>query len=1230
MKFKKVFIVFVLSICLFRFLANPAQADSQIDADAISWSKTGGPSGAKMLDLAIDPENTNIIYAAAYPISTGTLDGGIYKSTNGGVSWERKIEGINDKETWSVTMDPDDNQILWAGTNSGEIYKTVNGGEDWELKKEASEDYGDEQSDTIYTIEIDPFDSNKILAGSRHGTVFKSENGGTNWETIYNESGLTLTGVVSDITYDPEAEGVVYLTSGFFDVWDLVGNGMYKSINGGLTWTRLENGLEEKTQFSDLVLDPQHHNVLYVANGMETNGDIVGEDSGYLYRSENAGAAWERIDIGLAVGGTPFTLNAVAIHPENSNRIYALGQDQRVLISEDRGVTWELIIDSGLIGIGTFVEYDPVDFSVMYATTYADGVFKSIDSGRTWEAINGKEIAFAYVEGFSADPNIAGKIYSQTFEAGFQYSQDYGSNWQQGHLSGNYNKWETFIEKPKIGPNIYVVSRGGGNIQKASSPDGVWSYVNIPDVEGENPWPNTLESSRETADLLYAGTRTGGIFKTTNAGSSWGAINSGLPENVDMRTITLDPNDENTIYAGSVDERENRLWKSVNAGNSWQPLAEEMTFTTIHAMDVDLNDESVIYAAPWGTGLFKSEDAGESWEEISGDDDSEEVFSLASVKVDPDDSDIIYAASRASASLSRSEDAGETWETFWSPGDEYFRLNSFVFDSDDSGTYYVAAWKMNRGNIEGDLFRHNAGDDDDEFEEITNGLPRAVLDVEIDPSDTDIIYASVHLYGLYKSTDRGDSWQQVLSFPQVGVNDLKFHEDGTIYAGTACGELPESLLLGMAQPSGDCGVYKSIDDGTTWRNLLSDNLKLTAVKQIVFKDDAAYIATDNGAYTSSNESTWQSLEVPFSETSLIFAGEDNLYVGTHGGGIYHKNSEEEDWHGDGPYANLLNMQIEVDPNNSDIVYASSFPGGVFKSLDGGLTWNEKNFALPSFRVSIPAKQAYYSLVINPRNPDNLFLGLFGKGVYISQDGAGTWSPINTGLDNKEVYNIQLDASGDVLYVGTNGGSVYSTQLEYVSDSDNNQEVDDSTEDYFEDLKLEFDSKDVKNKKTSKEEISLKFKNISGVKYYKLSQYSHFEKAKWKKIEKDIDLKIDSQKKGAQKFFFKFKDKNGEMSDTYEKKITFEPADYSIFNLPKRGHKGELMRQSGEKFSPNSTVALYFSGFWGGYYAPVYVKTDSAGSFSLDYKINKILGWYRWYAVDLKTKNKSEATSYFVY
>jgi photosystem II stability/assembly factor-like uncharacterized protein len=714
----------------------------------------------------------------------------------------------------------------------------------------------------------------------------------------------------------------------------------------------------------------------------------------------------------------------VVIHPQNPDLIYVLGQDQRVLISEDRGKTWELIIDSGIIGIGTFVEYHPLDSNIMYATTYAAGIFKSTDGGRTWEDLNGKEIAFAYIEGLATDPSTSGVIYSHSFSNGFHYSQDYGETWIRGHHSSLY-PWTSLIKKSKANNDIYIVGRGDGSIMKTDNPNNGWGFVNNWEISNRIPRAVTMEVSDNNGNLILVGTENQGIFKTNDGGNTWQEINNGLPTNSDVRTIAIDPNNENKVFAGSINNK-GRLWQSNNKGNSWDLLNNEMTFTTIHAMEVDFNNQDVVYAAPWGAGLFKSINGGNSWDEIVGGGESERVFSLASIKVHPENSNILYANDRADSLLIKSEDGGNTWFSPWNPGEkEYFRLHTFEFDPNNPEIFYVSAWKVDKGKIMGDLYRHNT---DGGFEEITNELPRAVLDVEVDPSNSNIIYSSVHVHGLFKSTDGGDSWQELDSFPRAGIFDLAFN-NGKLYATTNCGELPIYMLGGMEQHDGECGVYVSEDGGDSWNNLLPVTMRSTAVKQVAFDNyNNLYIATNNDAYFASDGNLWIPLNVPFKETATIQVTTNKIYVGTHGGGVYYKQIDASNWNNNGPHTTLLNMQIEVNPLDSNILYASSFPGGIFKSEDGGSTWNEKNFALPSFKVDNPDLQAYYSFLINPYNSNNLFLGMFGKGVYMSLDGANTWMPINKGLGNKHIYNIQLDASGNHLYVGTNGGSVYTTKL----------------------------------------------------------------------------------------------------------------------------------------------------------------------------------------------------------
>jgi len=989
----------------------------------LHWEKANGPSGGKVIDIAIDPVHTGVLYVAIYPITESTLDGGIFKSMDGGATWTRKSQGIVDPETWSVSLDPGNPENVWAGDVYGNLYLSRDAGENWSLKRKggATPEAPDDPLNNIYCIEVDPFNSLHIVAGTWRGHFLLSEDGGATWTVLKQEHGLELSGVISELAFDPDHEGILYLSSGFFDVGDFIGNGLFKSMDGGHSWRRLENGLEGKCQFGDLVIDPFDSSILYAANGSEGF-----EDEGLIFKSNDAGEHWRKIDI-HSMTGEGILFSAIAVHPNVPGHVITMSGN-RTFISDNGGDSWEILGNTGIIGIATFIEYNPLNTDELYCATYAGGVFKSTDGGRIWKDSCGSAIAYAYVEGLATHPDNPGQIFTHSFENGFHYSLNFGDTWSRGHESANHVIFNSQIEVADKIPGIFIVSRGNGRIIRADSPDSIWEDAGIVDPEGFRPYPHIIKALNDGKTLM-AGTMNHGIYETGDGGRTWIPKNQGIPEGTDISSIEQDPRNPNVLFAGAI-HRTGSILKSTNRGESWTTLNDEITFTTIHAMAVDPRDDATVYAAPWGANLFKSTNGGQSWKEmIPGNGNTglppgrerAAPFSLSAIAVHPGDSNVLFATSRAHSLLMRSEDGGENWFLDFAPDeDKFFRLHAFTMDPTDPDTYYVAAWNMVNGQIMGDLLRHYPEGD---WHSISAGLPRAVLDVVVDPDHPETIYASTHIYGLYRSDNRGTSWQQITSFPQVGIFDLEFHGHA-LYAATNCGDMPEYLLGGLPQIEGDCGLYKSVDGGMTWINTIPESMRSTPVKQVSFFGDYTYIATNDDAWTTLNDHDWSSLNLPFKETAAIIPTAGSVYVGTHGGGLYYQKQGDTSWKNNGPYTELKNLQIFVDPMNSNTLYASAFPGGVFKSSDGGLSWNEKNFGLPSFHIADPMQQGYYSLVPDPHAPDRIFLTMFGKGVYTSLDGAETWFPTNAGLDNKAVYSLKMDASGSYLYAGTNGGSVF--------------------------------------------------------------------------------------------------------------------------------------------------------------------------------------------------------------
>ena len=130
--------------------------------------------------------------------------------------------------------------------------------------------------------------------------------------------------------------------------------------------------------------------------------------------------------------------------------------------------------------------------------------------------------------------------------------------------------------------------------------------------------------------------------------------------------------------------------------------------------------------------------------------------------------------------------------------------------------------------------------------------------------------------------------------------------------------------------------------------------------------------------------------LPYSTLGGIAVSGETIYAYTNGAGLF-KGIIHQDfsitWETDQKViAEIYFAQVLKDPVNDSTIYASGYPGGIFKSTDNGETWHEKNFGMVSFKVEDPLRQGYYALDISESNPDVLYLGLFGKGVYRSSNG----------------------------------------------------------------------------------------------------------------------------------------------------------------------------------------------------------------------------------------------------
>jgi photosystem II stability/assembly factor-like uncharacterized protein len=533
---------------------------------------------------------------------------------------------------------------------------------------------------------------------------------------------------------------------------------------------------------------------------------------------------------------------------------------------------------------------------------------------------------------------------------------------------------------------------------------------------------------------LYAGTASG-VFKSTNSGASWSAINIGLTS-TSIKALAINPATPSIIYAGGF----GGMFKSIDSGASWSAANAGLTNTFVQAL---VMTSGTLYAGTFGGGVFKSIDGGVSWSAVNAGMNNTDVRALA---IDPVTPNIIYAGTFGGGVFKSTND-GASWSAISSgltntfvnalainpttPNILYVGTSDGVFKSIDSGTNwslgnigFTASWvdalvidpttttTLYAGTSSGGVFRSiNSGGS---WNSANSGLTHTgVAALAINPRNSATLYLGTYGGGVFKSTDRGASWNVAnTGLIQTKVNDLAIDPTlpTTIYAGT------------------EGGVFKSTDRGTSW-SIMNTGLTSPSVNTIAIdpaNPATLYAGTFGGVFKSTNGgASWSAVNTGLTDTTVQALAVDptapaTLYAGTRfGGGAFKSTNGGANWTTiNTGLTNSDVFAIVIDSLNPSTLYAGTVGGGVFKSTNGGASWGAANTGLTNSEI--------YALAINPAAPSTLFAGAFG-GVYKSTDGAASWNPILTGLtwaltiDPRTPTTLYIGRS-DAVYRSADGGS----------------------------------------------------------------------------------------------------------------------------------------------------------------------------------------------------------------
>jgi photosystem II stability/assembly factor-like uncharacterized protein len=283
--------------------------------------------------LVVDPTNLHVLYAGTGAYGSGS---GVYKSEDAGLTWYLASDGLPDEDVEALALSHDASPTLYAAADSGDIFVSTNGAESWSQLGNA-ELMGFENR-----LAVAPSDGNVLFIVKDTRGVARSSDGGYNWWPVGKGLPQDEHGDVNaaqSLAIDPTDANVVYLGTGW---GSFSGNGVYKSIDGGETWSSSNKGMLDYG-ITALAVNPVDPQIVY-----------AGGDDGELFKSINGGATWSDLTTQLP---DQTSIHDIAIDPITPETIYLLCERVGIFISKDGGATWRVL--------GKPVEPDYPSFTAM-------------------------------------------------------------------------------------------------------------------------------------------------------------------------------------------------------------------------------------------------------------------------------------------------------------------------------------------------------------------------------------------------------------------------------------------------------------------------------------------------------------------------------------------------------------------------------------------------------------------------------------------------------------------------------------------------------------------------------------------------------------------------------------------------------------------------------------------------------------------------------------------------
>ncbi len=585
-----------------------------------------GLSSTDINALLVDPLTTRTLYA-------GTLNGA-FKSTNAGSSWTAINTGLGSATVYSLSMDPENHSTLYAGTSQG-VYVSTDAGSRWRSSTVGL--YGH-----VISIMIDPVQpqtlyalgsSSLIILLEPSYTLYKSTNGGSNWNQVDFDLPLRA------IAIDPAEPQTLYAaTEESASLSSGERKAIYKSTDGGNSWAPAVAGLTA-FQVNALAVDPTNHQTLYAGTICFTPEEA---SNGIIFKSTDSGSTWNFVSTDISYT----SVYALAINPAAPQTLYA-GTSNGVFRSQSGGQSWNLI-NTGLFAHQvSSLAIDPVTQQMLYAGTNRGGVYKTTDGGLSWNSANMGLIARG-IKTLAIDPNTPQTLFAGSEVTRYGHSgssmplfrsTNGGSSWDALNFTEDAN---ALAIDPKTPRTIYAATSDNipfiiycQGATKSTDGGNTWFVYSI------NPAPcaNALVIDPVNPQTLYMGADSyngNSVFKSTDAGRSWNGLS--IDDGSSVYTLAIDPATPQTVYATTYE----KVFRSTNGGSSWALINTGLPSLPINALAIAPSAPRTLYVGT-NEGVFKSTDAGNHWSPFSAGLNFSYVLSFA---IDPTDSNKVYVGTR--------------------------------------------------------------------------------------------------------------------------------------------------------------------------------------------------------------------------------------------------------------------------------------------------------------------------------------------------------------------------------------------------------------------------------------------------------------------------------------------------------------------------------------------------------------------------------------------------------